>query len=83
MVRCGSGNVQHKKYMRLKEIRLHAQNMLIVLGSMVNIHSNFLFFLGGGEVYDQLTRTRIFSLMTKNIFMCAPKFMRRLLRCVI
>ena len=36
MVRCGSKN-GHQKDMCLKEIGLRAQNMLTILGSIVNI----------------------------------------------
>ena len=36
VVRCGSKN-GHQKDMSLKEIGLHAQNMLTILGSKVNM----------------------------------------------
>jgi len=36
VVRCESKN-SHQKNMCLKEIRLHAQNMLIILGSIINM----------------------------------------------
>ena len=35
VVRCRSKN-EHQKYMCLKEIRLHVQNMSTILGSIIN-----------------------------------------------
>ena len=42
---CGSKNGYHKD-MRLKKIELHAQNMIPILGSIVNII--------GKDLYDHL-----------------------------
>ena len=56
MVRCGSKNGHHKN-MCIDEIGLHVQNMLIILGSLVNM----IFFFGGG-VYDHLMSMIFFHL---------------------
>ena len=48
------------KNMHLKEIGLHAQNMLTILGSIVNV--------SGETLYDHLMSTRIFTLITNKIF---------------
>ena len=52
----------------LKESELHAQNMIIILGSIVNIM---------GDLYDHLMSMRIFTLMMNKIFIGAPKVMRK------
>ena len=46
VVRCGSKN-RYQNDLCLKEIGLHAQNMVTILGSTVNIIGGW----GGGEVY--------------------------------
>ena len=43
-----------------EEIRLRAQNLLTILGSIVNII--------GGALYDHLKRKKIFALMINKIF---------------
>ena len=57
---CGSKN-RHQKDMWFKEIGLRAQNLLTVLGSIVNV------IVGGGRgkgnLYYHSTSTRIFTLM--------------------
>ena len=52
MVRCGFKN-GYQKGMCLKEIGVHAQNIVFILGSIVNIIE--------GDLYDHLTCTRIFD----------------------
>ena len=37
VVRCGSKNGYLKGIMRLKEIKLHVENMITILGSIVNV----------------------------------------------
>jgi hypothetical protein len=56
---CGS-KIGHQEGMCLKEIRLHAHNMLTILGSMVNTT--------GGDLYDRLMSMRIFTLIINKIF---------------
>ena len=56
---CGSKN-GHQEGMCSKEIRLHAQNMLTILGLMVNMTR--------GDLYDHLMSTRIFTLIMNKIF---------------
>ena len=56
---CGSKN-GHQEGVCLKEIGLHAQNMLSILGSMVNMI--------GEDLYDHLMSTRIFILIMNMIF---------------
>ena len=45
----------------LEEIQLHAQCMITILGSKVNI-------IGEGALYDHLMSTRIFNLIMNKIF---------------
>ena len=54
MVRCGSKN-GHKTDVCLKDIELHAQNILTILGSIVNRIR--------GDLYDHLMSTGIFTLI--------------------
>ena len=58
--KCGSWN-GYQKGMCLKEIGLHAQNMLTILSLIVNI-------IDGIHIYDHVTKTRIFTLIMYNIF---------------
>ena len=60
MVWCGSKNV-HQKDMCLKEIGLHAQNKISILGSTINII--------GGNQYDCLMNTRMITLLKNKIYM--------------
>ena len=60
--RCRSKN-WHQKDMCLKEVGLHAQSMLIILGSIVNMIR--------GDLYDRLLSTRITTLITNKIFIWA------------
>ena len=60
MVRCGFKSGHQKDIMCLKEIGPHAQNMLTILGSIVNIIL--------GDLYDHLMSMRIFTLMMNKIF---------------
>ena len=53
-----------KKDMCLNEIGLRAQNMITSLGSIVNIFGRE----GGGDLYDHLVSTRIFTLIMDKIF---------------
>ena len=62
VVRCGSKNGYQKDIMWLEEIGLCAQNLITILGSMVNIS------LGEGELYDHLMSRRIFTLIMNKIF---------------
>lgn len=54
----------HQNYMCLKGIRLHPQNMLIILNSMVNMI--------WGNLYDHLTSMRTFTLPMKKMFIRGP-----------
>ena len=65
MVRCGSKNGPQKGS-SLKEIGLHAQNMIIVLDSTCNITVGCG---GGGGLYDHLMNTKIFTFMIDKIFL--------------
>jgi hypothetical protein len=47
----GSKNIYQNEIISLKEIGLHAQHMIIILGSIVNII--------GEDLYDHLMSTRI------------------------
>ena len=51
--------------MCLKEIGLHVQNLLIVLGLYIYIYIHI--WGGGREVYDHLIRMRIFTLMMNKV----------------
>ena len=64
---CGSKN-GYQIDMCPKEIDLHAQKMIIVLGSIVNIIEG---------IHDYLKSTRIFILIMNKIFIQAPKIMRK------
>ena len=50
----------HQKNIRSKEIGLCTHNMLIILGSIINIIR--------GDLYDHLVATRIFTLIMHEIF---------------
>ena len=63
MDRCGNQNA-HQTDMCLKEIGLHVQNLLIVLGLYIYI---YIFGGGGRKVYDHLIRMRIFTLMMNKV----------------
>lgn len=56
-VKYGSKN-EHQKYTFLKKFKVYAQNMLIILISMVNII--------GRDLGDHLIRKRIFTLTLEN-----------------
>ena len=58
VIRCGFKN-GYQKDMYLIEIGLRAQNMIPILGSIVNII--------GGNLYDHLISTRILTLIVKKI----------------
>lgn len=49
--------------MCLEEIGPNVQNLLVILGSIVNI-----IVWGGGKIYDHYVRERIFTLLKKKIF---------------
>ena len=51
---------KYKKDMCLKEIGLCAQNMITILSSTINII--------GGDLYNELMSTRIFTSMMNKIF---------------
>ena len=53
----------YPKDMCFKEIRLHAQNMLTILGLLFNIIGG-----GGRGLCDHLISSRIFTLMMNMIF---------------
>ena len=59
MIRCGSKN-EYEKNMCSNEIVLGAQNMMIVLGSIVHII--------GRDPFNLLMRTRIFTMIMNKIF---------------
>ena len=72
MVMCGSKN-GHQRNKCCKVIGLHAQNMLIIFGSTVNII--YLFFRvgeGGGGFYDILIIKTISTLRINKIVLHAP-----------
>ena len=59
------------------EIELHAQNMITVLSSVVNI-------IEGERIYDHLKRCMIiFTLKFNEMFISLPKFMRKLATALI
>ena len=58
MARCGSKNGQQKGTMVTKEIGLHAQSLLSILGSLVNI----IFFGEGGGLLGQFMALELFTL---------------------
>ena len=59
------------KYICLQEIGLCAQNVLTIPSSIVNM-------IGGGDLYDHLMNTRLFTLMTNKIFIQFVKTMRQM-----
>ena len=59
-----------KKDMRLKELGLRVQNLLFILGSLVNIT------LGGGGLYDHFMSMKFFTLIVNKMFIRVPKIMR-------
>ena len=59
VVRCECKN-WHQQDMCLKEIVLHAQNMMTILGSIINKF--------GEDPHDHLLSIRIFTLKRKKIF---------------
>ena len=65
---CGSKN-RYQKDKCLQEIALHAQNMITILVSIVNII--------GGDLYDHFISMRIFALMMNKILIRALKIMRK------
>ena len=69
---CGSKNGHQKGIMYFKEIGLHAQKMLTILGSILNI------FGGGRDPYEYLMSSRISTLRMKKIFIWAPKIMLKM-----
>ena len=76
MVRFHSKNASQIVF---KEIELCAQNMITILGSIVNL---FVVGWGGGNgLYehknDHLTSTKIFTLLMNGIFIQALKIMRK------
>ena len=60
---------QIPKDMHVKEIRLHAENVLTILASIINIV--------GRDLYGHFTITKIFTLIMNKIFLWAPKIMRK------
>ena len=67
VVKCGFKN-RHHNNMYPKVIGLHAQNMLINIGSIINII--------GGDLYNNLMSIRIFTLTNNQIFIRALKIYR-------
>ena len=55
--------------MHVKEIRLHAENIITVLDSITNIV--------GRDLYDHFIITRIYTFIMNKIFLRAPKIMRK------
>ena len=70
MVQCGYKDENHK-YMCLKEIGVHAHNILTILGSMFNMFEG-----GGGGLYDHAMTSRILKLIINN-FIQAPQVKTR------
>ena len=66
VVWCGSKN-KYQKDTCLKEIGLHAQNMITIVASIID--------LLGGNLYDHSMSTRIFTLILNKIYVWAPKIM--------
>jgi hypothetical protein len=54
----------YQKDMPSKEIGLHAQNIITILGSIINII--------GWKVYDHLMSTEMLNLINNKMFICAP-----------
>ena len=66
-----------KGMMCLKEIEIRAQNMITILGTIVNI-TNW------GDLYDDhLMNTKTFTLITSKIFIRAPIFLRKVAMALI
>ena len=61
VVRCDP-KTKYQNDMCIKETRLCAQNMITILGSIVNI------IWGLGDLYDHLMSMRIFTLKMNKIF---------------
>ena len=61
VVGCGSQHRHQEDIMYLKEIGLHAQNLLIFLSSIVNI-------IGGTDLHGHFMSSRIFALKMIKIF---------------
>ena len=73
VIRCSSEN-KHQKDIFSKEIAQRVQNMITQLSSLVNI-----FGVGEGRGYpdDHFVSLRIFILIMNEIFIQAPKLMRK------
>ena len=69
VVRCVSKNGQQKERC-VNEIGLHAQNMLIILGLIVNMIK--------GDPYNHLMNTQIITLKMNEMFIWAPWIMRQM-----
>ena len=67
VVWCGYKN-KYEKDICLKEIGLHAQNMITILS--LSQHD-------WGDLYDHLLSTKIFTLIIYKIIIGAPKIMRK------
>ena len=74
MVRCASKN-GYQRDMRLKEIRLHARNMITILSSIVSIV--------GWKLYDHLMSTKMLNLMMNKMFICTPIITRKVAKASI
>ena len=68
------------KETHIKEIGLYAQNLLIILDSIVN---NSYFYFGGEDLHDHLMRKRIFTLIMDKIFKRGPKIIRKMAMALI
>ena len=64
VIRCGSKRSKnYDQNIWLKEITLRAQNMLIILGSIINMSLFIYWGRGGGRgLFDHLLATTIFTL---------------------
>ena len=69
VVRCGSKN-GYQRDTNSKEIGRCAQNMLVILGSMINKY--------WGDPDDHLMSMRMFNLLMNKIIMGPPKIMRQM-----
>jgi hypothetical protein len=63
VVRCGCKS-GHQKDTCLKEIELHTQNVLTILGSVGASHSKHYW----GDLYDHLMRMKSFTLILNKMF---------------
>lgn len=71
-----ASKISHQKDICLKEIRVHVQNMLFILSSIVNMTL-------GGNLYDCSISKRIFTLIMNKIFIWVSKIILWMTTCTI